>query len=77
METDKDMFKFNDNILLDHSGGGVDVNVNVLRKYVTNRVHKTIPPSRILITLSLIDGNILKLQNKNLEKNTRSYVFKT
>ena len=63
METDKDMFKF---IFLDHSEGGVDVNVNVLRKYIINSFHNTIPPSRILTTLSLIDDIILKLHDKNL-----------
>ena len=69
METDKDMFKFfNEFIFLDHSEGGIDVNVNILRKYILNRFHKAVPASRILITLSLIDDIILKLHNKNLEK---------
>ena len=63
METDKDMFKFfNEFIFLDHSEGGVDV----LRKYIINRFHNTIPPTRILTTLSLIDDIILKLHDKNL-----------
>ena len=68
METDKTMFKFfNEFTFLDHSKIGVDVKVNVLRKYIINRFHDTIPPSRILTTLSLIDGIILKLHDKYLE----------
>ena len=68
MATDKDMFKFfNESIFLDHSKVGIDVNVNILRKYNINRFHEAVPASRILITLSLID-DILKLHNKNSEK---------
>ena len=51
----------------DHSKGGVDVKVNDFRKYVLNRFFNTIPSSRILTTLSLIDDIILKLHDKNLE----------
>ena len=68
MESDKVMFKFiNEFIFLDHSEGGVDVRVNVLRKYIINRFRNTIPPTRILTTLSLIDDIILKLHDKNIE----------
>ena len=64
METDKDMFKFfNEFIFLDNSESGVDV----LRKYIINRFHNTIPPTRILTILSLIDDIILKLHDKNLD----------
>ena len=72
MESDKAMFIFfNKFISLDPSEGGVDVNVNIRRKYIINRFHKTVPSSRILITLTLIDGVILKLHKKNLDKKTR------
>ena len=68
MKSDKDMFIFlNEFIFHDHSDGGIDINVNVLRKYNINRFHKAVPPSRILITLSLIDDIILKLHNKDFE----------
>ena len=68
METDKPMFKFfNEFIFLDHSKNGIGVEVNILRKYIINRFHKTIPASWMLIVLSLIDGIILKLHNKDLE----------
>ena len=66
MKTDKAMFKFfNEFIFLDHSKNGVEV--NILRKYIINRFHKTIPPSRMLTVLSLIDDIILKLFSKDLE----------
>ena len=69
MESAKGIFKlFNEFIFFDHSEGGVDVTVNVLRKYIVNRFHNTIPPSRILTSLSLIDDKISKLRVKNLEK---------
>ena len=68
MESDKEMFKFfNEFMFFDLSKLGVDVKVNVLRKYIINRFHDTISPSRILTTLSLIDGIILKLHDKYLE----------
>ena len=68
METDNDMLKlFAEFTFLDHSEGGIDVNVNILRKYITNKFHKAVPASRILITLSLIDHIILKLHNKDLD----------
>ena len=58
---------FNVFIFPDHSVFGSDVKVNDLRKYVINRVFITIPPSRILKTLSLTDDVFLKLHDKNLE----------
>ena len=62
------MFKLlNEFIFRDHSETGVDVNVNVLRKYIINGFHETIPSSRILTTLSLLVDVILKLHDKNLE----------
>ena len=68
MQSDKGMFKLsNEYNFPDHSEVGIDVKVNDLRKYIINRLYKTIPPSRILSTLSLIDDFILKLSDKNLE----------
>ena len=62
------MFKFfNEFIFLDHSKIGVDVKVNVLRKYIINGFHEAIPASKILTIISLIDDIIFKLQYKNLE----------
>ena len=68
METDKDMFIFfNEFIFLDHLEVGIDVNVNVVRIYINNRIQETIPSSRIITKISLLDDVILKLHNKNLE----------
>ena len=68
MENDKDMLKlFNEFVFPNHLEVGVDVNVNVLRKYNKNTFQEIIPSSRILTTLSLLDDVILKLHDKNLE----------
>ena len=68
MESDIDMFKFfKEFLFLDHSEVGIDVKVNDLIKYIIKRFHITIPQSRILTTLSLIDDVILKLHDKTLE----------
>ena len=68
MKTDNDMFKFfNEFIFLDHSCYGVNIEVDILRKYIINRFHKTIPTTRMLTVLSIIDDIILKIFNKDLE----------
>ena len=68
MKTDNDMFKFfNEFIFRDHSDYGVVVEVDILRKYIVNRFHKTIPATRMLTVLSLIDDIILKIFSKDLE----------
>ena len=58
---------FNEFFLFDHFEVGVNVNFNVLRKYITKRFLETIPSGRILPTLSLLDDVNLKLHDKNLE----------
>ena len=69
MKTDKEMFEFfNEFIFLDHSEGVINEEINILRKYIINRFHKTVPASRMLTVLSLIDDIILKLYNKDLER---------
>ena len=68
MESDKYMFDFfKEFLFIDQSGGGNDVNVNVVRKFFINRFHKAVPPNRIIITLPLVDDIILKLHNKDLD----------
>ena len=68
MDTDKDMFMFfNEFMFLDHSKDGIDFKIDILGKYILNRFHKTIPPTRMLIVLSLIDDIILKLHRKDLK----------
>ena len=68
MKTDKDMLNFfNEFIFMDNSCYGVNIEVDILRKYIINRFHKTIPATRILTVLSIIDDIILKIFNKDLE----------
>ena len=68
MENDKGMFKFfKEFIFLNDLEVGVDVKINVLRKCIKNRFHESVPSSRILTTLSLLDYVILKVYDKNLE----------
>ena len=68
MESDKDMFKFfNEFIFPDHLEVTVDANINVVRTYIVNRFHNTIPQSRILTTQSFLVDVFSKLHDKNLE----------
>ena len=68
MKSDKEKFEFfNEFIFLDHSINGINIEVDILRKYIINRIHKTTPTSRMLIVLSLIDDIILKIFSKDLE----------
>ena len=68
MKTDNDMFKFfNEFIFFDHSNYGINIEVDILRKYIINRFHKTIPTTRMLTVLSLIDDIILKIFSKDLD----------
>ena len=68
MKTDKDMLKFfNEFIFMDNSCYGVNIEVDILRKYIINRFHKTIPTTRMLTVLSIIDDIILKIFSKDLE----------
>ena len=68
MECDKEIFKISNEFnFFHHSEVGIDVKVNDLRLYIINRCCNTIPQSRLLQTLSLIDDVILKLHDKNLE----------
>ena len=50
MESAKAMFKFfNKYIFSDHLEVGIDVNVNVLRKYIIKRFHETILTKKYII----------------------------
>ena len=44
MKSDKEMFKFfNEFIFLDHSINGVNIEIDILRKYIMNRFQKNYP----------------------------------
>ena len=64
MKSDKEMFEFFNKFIFTNGNG---VEVDILRKYIINRFHKTIPASRMLTVLSLIDDIILKLFTNDLE----------
>ena len=68
MKTDKEMFNFfNEFIFMDNSCYGVNIEVDILRKYIINRFHKNIPSTRMLTVLSIIDDIILKIFSKEIE----------
>ena len=54
-------------IFFDYSNQEIISEFNQVRKFIINRFHETIPNSRILISLSIIDEIILKIFNKEIE----------
>ena len=46
---------------------GIICELNEVHKCIINSIHKTIPRTRILICLSIIDDLILKINNDNNE----------
>ena len=62
METIKDILNFcNTAIFFDYSNIGVEREFNQVRKCIINRFHETIPNSRVVVALSIIDKIILKI----------------
>ena len=49
---------------------GITCELNQVRKCINNSFYKTIPYSRILVSLSIIDDIILKIIGKDIQKNT-------
>ena len=68
METVKDILIFcNAAIFYDYSNIGITVEFNQLRKCIIISFHKTIPHSRILVSLSILDDVILKINNNDIK----------
>ena len=68
MRTIKDILNFcNAAIIHDYKNEGVTVELNRLRKYITNSFYKTIPNTTLLTSLSLIDDIILKINDNEIE----------
>ena len=68
METDRELFNFfNKAIFYDYKNLECLVDFNIVRKYIINRFHETIPVSRILFALSFIDVMILKMFNNEID----------
>ena len=68
METVKDIFNFcNAAVFYDHTNVGIIVELNQIRKCIINSFYKTIPHSRILVCLSIIDDVFLKFNTSDIE----------
>ena len=68
METVKDLIFFcNAAVFYDHTNIGATCELNRVRKCIINSFYKTIPHTRILVSLSKIDDIILKINNIDIE----------
>ena len=69
METVKDLLKFcNDAVFYDYKNIGIICELNPVRTFIINRFHKTIPYTRILVSLGIFDDIILKINKDDIEK---------
>ena len=57
----------NDAIFYDYSDIGITCELNQVRTFVINRFYKSIPDSRIRVSLSIIDDIFLKINNNDIE----------
>ena len=53
----------------DYTNIGITCEFNQVRKCIINSFYKTIPPTRILVSLSIFDDIILKIYNNDIEDN--------
>ena len=68
METEKDLLNFcNDALFYDYKNIGIICELNPVRTFIINRFYKTIPYTRILVSLGIIDDIILKISNDDIE----------
>ena len=68
METVTDILNFCiDAVLYDFKKIGIIYELNQLRKCIINNFYKTVPYSRILVSLSIIDDIILKMNSNEIE----------
>ena len=68
METAKGLLNFcNDAVFYDYKNIGIISELNPVRTFIINRFHKTIPYTRILVSLSIIDDIILKINSSDIE----------
>ena len=69
METTKDLLNFcNDAIFYDYKNIRFICKFNPVRTFIINRFYKTVPYTRILVSLSIIDDIILKINSGDIEK---------
>ena len=68
METVKDILNFcNEAVFFDYKNMGIICELNLVRTFINNRFYKTIPYTRILVSLSIIDDIILKIDSGDIE----------
>ena len=68
MESVKDILNYcNSAIFYDYTNVGITVELNHVRKCKFNSFYKTIPHSRILVSLYIIDDIILKINENDIE----------
>ena len=68
MERVKDKLNFcSAAVLYDFTNIGIVCELNQVRKCIINNFYKTIPVSRILVSLSIIEDIILKNNNSDIE----------
>ena len=69
METTKDLLNFsNDAVFYDYKNIGIICELNPVRTFIIKRFYKTIPYTRILVSLSIIDDIFLKIISGDIEK---------
>ena len=69
METVKDILNFcDDAVFYDYNNIGIICELNPVRTFIINRFYKTIPCTRILASLSIIDDIILNINSGDIEK---------
>ena len=68
METVKDILNFcNAAVFCDYTNIGITCELNQVRKCIFNSFFKTIPDSRIRVSLSIIDDIVLKINDNDIE----------
>ena len=68
MESIKDVLNFcNDAVFYDYKNIGIICELNPIRTFIINRFYKTIPYTRILVSLGIIDDIILKINSGDIE----------
>ena len=54
-------------VFYDYTNIGITCQLNQVRKCIINSFYKTIPHTRILVSLSIIDDIILKITNNDID----------
>ena len=67
MESTKNLLNFcNEAVFYDYKNMGIIEKFTPPRTFIINRFYKTIPYTRILVVLSIIDDTILKINNDDI-----------